>query len=613
MAIPQTAVYVSSERYLNNITAWGTGAKTVGTIVKQTNPPGQGNERAFICITAGTTGSVQPTFNLGKGVKTTDNTVVWMEITGVAAFNGDSGNVPTWSQILGLGLNLGQVIKNNAANNYFICVTAGSAGISSEPAWNFTLGSTTTDSTITWECLGPISNYSGIWKAPHARVENALSNTGNWMFPGDICYVDANHSQTSANSLQIWSAGSQACTCQILSVSNSAAPPTSLLPGANINISQANTILFYGGSVSNTAGHTIFDGINFTTNATGTAVNFQNPSSMIFRNCNFTLYTPNTSSTTIFFQNEGPVFWQNTRVSFNGNSGSQILFGEPCGVLDWSYTPNNAITLANGTNWPATAIINSWFGSAPISVFLDCRGVDFSAVGTNFLVGTALGYYKVNVSDCEFQSGKSLLSAGFPYTTQPGTEIHMVRCDFGGSDTTSEQHFYYNGRIVGNTSMGIYRSSGAAYPSSGNVCWFIDMTGGQALYSVQAPVSSPWIYQWNETTGGPVTANVYFAQNNSAAALTQEKIWLELEYLGTSGSLAGSLVTTQADTLKSLQGTVANSYPTDSTSTWNGLTTPTKQVMSVTFTPQNKGPIRARVCVAANTVKCYVDPLIVIH
>lgn len=81
--------YLGSSKW-SNITVWAAStAYNVGDIRRQTAALGTltvGTERAFRCTTAGTSGGSEPPWSLSKGSTTTDNTVVWTEVTGVETY-----------------------------------------------------------------------------------------------------------------------------------------------------------------------------------------------------------------------------------------------------------------------------------------------------------------------------------------------------------------------------------------------------------------------------------------------------------------------------------------------------------------------------------------------
>lgn len=69
------------------MTAWAAStAYSVGDLRRQLATPTVGNERVFRCTTAGTSGGSEPSWNLGAGATTNDNTAVWTEVTGNATY-----------------------------------------------------------------------------------------------------------------------------------------------------------------------------------------------------------------------------------------------------------------------------------------------------------------------------------------------------------------------------------------------------------------------------------------------------------------------------------------------------------------------------------------------
>ena len=78
--------FCGSEKY-TAVTAWAAStAYSIGDIRRPT-AAAVGDERVFRCTTAGTSAGTEPTWVNTKAATTNDNTVVWTEITGDAAYN----------------------------------------------------------------------------------------------------------------------------------------------------------------------------------------------------------------------------------------------------------------------------------------------------------------------------------------------------------------------------------------------------------------------------------------------------------------------------------------------------------------------------------------------
>jgi hypothetical protein len=116
------------------------------------------------------------------------------------------------------------------------------------------------------------------------------------------------------------------------------------------------------------------------------------------------------------------------------------------------------------------------------------------------------------------------------------------------------------------------------------------------------PFECPPIAIWNDTTGSAKTATIEGIWGGGAVPLDSD-IWIDVEYLGDAASPQGSFVN---DGTPDLLSTAANQ--TSSSATWGGSTTKFK--LNVTFTPQQKGWIYARVKCAKPSSTFYIDPLV---
>lgn len=107
------------------------------------------------------------------------------------------------------------------------------------------------------------------------------------------------------------------------------------------------------------------------------------------------------------------------------------------------------------------------------------------------------------------------------------------------------------------------------------------------------------------SVGSSVTATVEFL-HDSVTALTDAEIWLDIQYLGTSGLPISSFIS------DGISVVVAPAAQASSSETWTttGMTNPNKQKLSVTFTPQEAGMIIATVRLAKASYTVYVDPKI---
>lgn len=234
-------------------------------------------------------------------------------------------------------------------------------------------------------------------------------------------------------------------------------------------------------------------------------------------------------------------------------------------------------------------------------------GFDFSALGTThgMFQASSASSARMILRGCKFAaSWAGTFLAG---TILPGQRYEMHNCD--SADTNYRLLIKdYGGDITSETT--IVRTSGASDGTTG-LAWKM-ATSANAKYPATGLVS-PEIVQWNDTTGSAKTVTVEIVHDSQGAGsgskFQDDEIWLEVMYLGTSGFPLG---TWTKDAKADVLATAANQ--TDSSVTWTttGLTTPVKQSLAVTFTPQEKGFIHARVVMAKASKTCYIDPLITV-
>jgi hypothetical protein len=174
---------------------------------------------------------------------------------------------------------------------------------------------------------------------------------------------------------------------------------------------------------------------------------------------------------------------------------------------------------------------------------------------------------------------------------------NVIACNSGGVYENNER-YTYSGTLTTNTT--VKRTNGATDGTTA-YSWRIVST------STVGPIYPFDTFEgalWNSTTGSSKTLTAHIATDN--VTLNSNEIWLEVEYLGSSGSPVTTLVSSGPATYLS----TGSALTSDSAEAWTttGLTTPIKQKMSVSFTPQMVGPVRWRVKVAKPSTTVYVCP-----
>lgn len=266
--------------------------------------------------------------------------------------------------------------------------------------------------------------------------------------------------------------------------------------------------------------------------------------------------------------------------------------------------------MIRGGSWSASGTLN------PTAIFapnLSTRGARLQVDGFDFsnlnaavnLHGSGQGGAIACFRSCKLPAswtGAPIADASLV----PGQRVEMYNCDSG--DTNYRLWIKeYGGSIREDT--GVYHDAGATDGTT-RLSWKMATTANVKYPS--APLASPEIMRWNETTGSALTVTVEIVHasqgSGTAGALTDDEIWLEVQYLGTSGVPLSSFIT---DAKASVIATAADQAT--SSATWTGDSAGwDTQALSVSLTPQEKGWLVARVLLAKPSATVYVDPLLTV-
>lgn len=567
-------------------------AVAAGVLRRQFTAPAVGSERVFVCIVAGTTANVaDATWVLTRGAKTTDGTATWQECTGASAANGDLTNTVNWTQAKAIGVpTLGAIIQRNNGASYQICSTAGTLG-ASEPGFSDTAGVTTTEGTTTWTSLGVVGNFTA-GGAPHARLANACAAT--WSAGGHTIYVGDNHAESQTTAISITATGAANFVNKIICHNHSGSyPPATgdITTGATVTTTAAAGITVVGASgpafcyirgIAFAAGSGTASAANITVGASTGGVYFDACS----------LQLANTSASSIMTLGGAGSFsilsFNNTTFKFAA-SGQNITLGPA--VVVWS---NTAPGLASGSSVPAVLFNLNSTSTIPN---LTVEAVDLSA-----LTGAVLSYNQAMGGNFTFKDCKLNASAGVGTPSGPGSVVQLIRCDSGATAYKSARYAYEGTET---TETSITRVGGASDP-----------TGQAQSRKVVTTANTQWLRPfrcepyaiWNPTTGSNVTVTIC-GTINSGTLPNNDTIWLDVEYLGSSATPQGTIVTTTKANLLASNAAVASD-----SSTWNGGGSgagwsPFKLTITLSSPqPGLAGYLHARVRVGSASTTYYIDP-----
>jgi hypothetical protein len=227
----------------------------------------------------------------------------------------------------------------------------------------------------------------------------------------------------------------------------------------------------------------------------------------------------------------------------------------------------------------------------------DLSGRAFTNIASATSVGAGSGF--LTLRNCKLPSSVSVTTGSF--ASPNGFVVKMHDCDSADTHIRFSEN-RWEGTVTQQTST-LIRTGGAV--QADGTAFSMLMAGNANTVNIFHPLASPEFSVYNTSVGSSMTATVEILRDN-ATALKDNEIWLEIDYLGTSGTPVGSR---GSDRMTNVLSTAADQA--SSSATWNtgAMSAPNTQKLVVTFTPREAGYIIARVMLAANT-SVYVDPYI---
>lgn len=395
---------------------------------------------------------------------------------------------------------------------------------------------------------------------------------------GDNLYFSSAHSESSGSAISLALAGTAGNPVKLLSVSDAAEPPTTLTAGA--------TITTTGSASITVSGFAYIEGMSFT--SAGAITTCGSSSSQYYKSCKFR--TNNTGSS--------------GNISVTPNNVLTRLVMESCTfyftnaankITAQHYVHIIGASMEAGSATP-TALITMGADGRGGKVLVEASDLSGFGAGMHLVASSMLGSGEVIYRNCKLPaSWTGDLTGGA--MANPGLFVWMFNCDSG--DT--------NYRVRGKQFAGELRDETTLVKTGG-------ATDGTTPASRKIVTNSSTNYpngrfrslemaRWNETVGSSITVTIDIL-HDSATNLTDGDVWVEVQYLGTSGFPLGSIIT---DAKANILATAADQASSSATWTTTGMTNPNKQKLSVTFTPQEKGTILATVVVAKASYTLYYD------
>lgn len=399
-----------------------------------------------------------------------------------------------------------------------------------------------------------------------------LSATASAAVGDTVALSQASVESYAAETIIQFPNGTYANPIRVLSVADSAAPPTSLATTSTVNTTGASNLYLRGNAYIEGITFNIGNGYAYA----NAGINDASTTRMWLRNCALNLADTHPSSS---WSVGGTGSGQFSETAFENCKFS-------CVHPNQSMKLQGAVKFIGGSVKAASVIpSNGYFavGAPQRAATVTLDGFDFSAIGATGhllqpLVGTAV------LRNCKLPASWT----GKLVSTTPTTPD--FRAEFYNSDITMADD--YTGSLVSGSVQ--VRTGGS--PQS----WKITTT---ANASEVGPFMSTYGEKQILGTGSAVTLTAEIL-HDSVTALTNAEIWIEGYFLGTAGQALGSFTSDRRATVLTTAAAKATS-----TATWTttGMTNPNKQKLAVSFTPQVAGSLMWRVAVAKPSKTVLVD------
>lgn len=383
---------------------------------------------------------------------------------------------------------------------------------------------------------------AGAWTGTRASVASAASADA----AGDFIYVASDHAESNA-AWQTWAfAGTNASPTKVICGTTAAAPPTTASTAGTCTTTGANNFIVSGncyvyGLTINAGSGFVNASINLDNSAT--APNIQ----QVYERCTFKIVATGSNS----FVSVGSA--ENQYPSRVRLLNCDLSFGAAVQKLKLSF--GEFVWEGGSILSGSTALTGALFSPSSYGEYATVlvSGVDLQYAGVESYMAAANDGNTLNVvlRDCRVPAWTTGgLVTG---TMQARDRVEMHNCD--STDTNYRLWIAdYCGSIVSDTS--VYNDAGADDGSAQGFSW--KMTSSANAEWPHMTLRSPEIVKWNDTTTGTITVAVEVVHNSQGSgtngAVTDQEMWLEVMYLGTSGYPAGSwtsdrcaILTTAAD------------------------------------------------------------------
>jgi len=289
-----------------------------------------------------------------------------------------------------------------------------------------------------------------------------------------------------------------------------------------------------------------------------------------------------------------------------GGTNCRVVFKNNVIDLTQDGTTNRtAVVLRSSTGWydvSGLSFVNPGYRTTAVfgpgvGHVMQVSGCDFSGFPEATELATGAG--SIEFINCKMRSNQVL---GSTFATATSGYLSAVNC---GPSAAPESLRVFCMASTLESDATVTRDGGASVDSV-DCSWKFTASTSGANIAETAPFYTPWIYSKVASTGSK-TFTIYIA--NNTADLYDDEVWLEVEYMGTSGNPTSTMVSDKRATVTTTRAVQTD----DTTSTWTGATLTYKQSLTVTATVGQAGLCRARVAVGKVSLSgLYIDPKVTV-